>query len=147
MERILQRLGLTSKKTSTPAYYHSGSNPYGAGRSLTTARGTNPHFQADAYRSSKSPFAEEGEGDLDWVELGDLGGRNSAGNGSEEHIVPGGNNVVVTTDIITQFDVLNGNGGGNGGGGGGHVHAISSNGSSGSADDWGRQTPDYRKGV
>lgn len=81
------------------------------------------------------------------MELGDLGGRNSAGNGSKEHIVPGGNNVVVTTDIITQFDVLNGNGGGNGGGGGGHVHAISSNGSSGSADDWVRQTPDYRKGV
>lgn len=79
------------------------------------------------------------------MELGDLGGRNSAGNGSKEHIVPGGNNVVVTTDIVTQFDDLNGSG--NGYGNGGHVHAISSNASSGSGDDWGRQTPDVRKGV
>lgn len=138
MERILQRLGLTSKKTSTPAYYNSGSNPYGPGRSLNTNRGTNSHFQADAYRSSKTAFANAEEGDLDWVELGNLG-RNSGGNGSKEHIVPGGNNVVVTTDIVTQFDDLEGNRSR-----GGHVHAISSNTSSGSAEDWGRQTPDVR---
>lgn len=81
------------------------------------------------------PFAGEG---LDWVELGDLG-RNSGGNGSKEHIVPGGNNVVVTTDIVTQFDDLEGNRSH-----GGHVHAISSNTSSGSGEDWGRQTPDVR---
>lgn len=143
MERILQRLGLTSKKTSTPAYYQSGSNPYGPGRSLNTNRGTNSHFRPSTYGTGSKAFADEG--DLDWVELGDLGGRNSAGNGSKEHIVPGGNNVVVTTDIVTQFDDLNGSG--NGYGNGGHVHAISSNASSGSGDDWGRQTPDVRKGV
>ncbi|KAL4930971.1 uncharacterized protein BDV17DRAFT_289393 [Aspergillus undulatus] len=95
MERILQRLGLSSKKTSTPHYgYYDSSRPGYGNRSATGAANTNhSNFRTDAYGTStrKDPH------DLDWMELGER-------NGSKEGIVGAQNGVVVTTDIVTRFE-------------------------------------------
>ncbi|KAL4922764.1 hypothetical protein BDW62DRAFT_2743 [Aspergillus aurantiobrunneus] len=93
MERVLQRLGLTTKKTSTPNYpYASGHGAYG-----TTTNRSMPTSHSKAYRATKT-FRDED--DLDWLELGNGGPHG----GSKERIVGGSKDVVVTTDISTQFE-------------------------------------------
>ncbi|KAL3470361.1 hypothetical protein BJX99DRAFT_50999 [Aspergillus californicus] len=107
MERVLQHFGLTSKKASRTPTYPYADGP--GGRSLPT---NHSHFQ------SQSQSRAYGDGDgLDWVELGDVGGRT----GSKERIVGDSKNVVVTTDIETRFEdvegqVGRGNGAGSSGG-------------------------------
>ncbi|KAL4940016.1 hypothetical protein BDV06DRAFT_224502 [Aspergillus oleicola] len=116
MERILVRLGLSSKKTSTPHYgyyeYDSSRPGYGNRSGLGTAHNNTNHsqFKADAYDGSKKGFATATgtvDDELDWVELGNIRGKHGDKNGSKERIVPAGggaNDVVITTDIVTQFE-------------------------------------------
>ncbi|KAL4795831.1 hypothetical protein BDV19DRAFT_388854 [Aspergillus venezuelensis] len=118
MERILVRLGLSSKKTSTPRYgyyeYDSSRPGYGNRSGLGTGHGTgtgnHSQFKADAYGgNAKKGFATNTgavDDELDWVELGNISGTGH-GNGSKERIVPvggGANDVVITTDIVTRFE-------------------------------------------
>jgi hypothetical protein len=97
MERVLQRLGLTSKKTSTPCQYRnsSGHAAYGTNKSNPTSHS---NFQSDAYGGRKA-FGVEDD-DPGWMELTVTEGPN----GSKEHIVNGPTNVVITTDIVTRFE-------------------------------------------
>ncbi|KAJ5332775.1 hypothetical protein MYU51_009099 [Penicillium brevicompactum] len=96
MERVLQRLGLTSKKTSTPYQYRnsSGNAAYGTNKSNPTSH---THFQSNAYRGKT--FGGEDD-DPGWMELTATEGPN----GSKEHIVSGSRDVVITTDIVTRFE-------------------------------------------
>ena len=127
MERILVRLGLSSKKTSTPRYgyyeYDSSRPGYGNRSGLGTGHGTGTgnysQFKADAYggNHAKKGFATNTgavEDELDWVEMGNVGhGTGKHGNGSKERIVPMGggvNDVVITTDIVTRFEDAHGHG-------------------------------------
>ncbi|KAL2816651.1 hypothetical protein BDW59DRAFT_182400 [Aspergillus cavernicola] len=142
METILQRLGLTSKKTSTPNTYPYGSGGaghvgYGATRSMPTSHS---HFQSNAY-GGKQTFGDDNDNDLDWVELGEPGAGSGHNNGSKERIVGGDKDVVVTTDIVTQFeDIESHHGHGHGSG------PSSSNDSSISGEDLARQqSPGSRK--
>lgn len=96
MERVLQRLGLTSKKTSTPYQYRnsSGNAAYGTNKSNPTSH---THFQSNAYRGKTIGGEDDDPG---WMELTATEGPN----GSKEHIVSGSRDVVITTDIVTRFE-------------------------------------------
>jgi hypothetical protein len=95
MERILQHLGLTSKKTSTPYYdqNHHAYPTYGTNRS---------HVASSTHQSiakkDRKPRGR-GEEDLAWVEL--TNARDS--NDSKGQII-GDTNIVVTTEFGTQFE-------------------------------------------
>ncbi|KAL4965487.1 uncharacterized protein BDV14DRAFT_199892 [Aspergillus stella-maris] len=129
MERILVRLGLSSKKTSTPRYgyyeYDSSRPGYGNRSALGTGHGTgtgtgnHSQFKADAYggNNAKKGFSTNTgavDDELDWIEMGNAGhGTGQHGNGSKERIVPVGggvNDVVITTDIVTRFEDAGGHG-------------------------------------
>ncbi|KKK11814.1 hypothetical protein ARAM_002659 [Aspergillus rambellii] len=96
MERVLQRLGLSSKKTSTPIYHHDSIArvAYGTNRSMPM---NHPQFQSNAYCGSKT-FGLEDE--LGWQELDSF----KDPTGSNKQIVGGSKDVVVTTDIVTKFE-------------------------------------------
>ncbi|PTU24978.1 hypothetical protein P175DRAFT_0428129 [Aspergillus ochraceoroseus IBT 24754] len=96
MERVLQRLGLSSKKTSTPIYHHDSIArvAYGTNRSMPL---NHPQFQSNAYCGSKT-FGLEDE--LGWQELDSF----KDPTGSNKQIVGGSKDVVVTTDIVTKFE-------------------------------------------
>jgi len=128
MERVLQRLGLTSKKTSTPYQYRdsSGHAAYGTNKSNPTSHS---NFQSNAYGGRK---AFGGDDDPGWMELTVTEGPN----GSKDHIVNGPTDVVITTDIVTRFEDV-------------ERHAAPSSGDSSiSGEDLIRvQSPDSRKVV
>ncbi|KAJ5833993.1 hypothetical protein N7447_000019 [Penicillium robsamsonii] len=100
MEKVMQRLGFTSKKTSTPYEYRnsSGRAAYGTNKSNLASHS---HFQSHAYGGRKS-FDD----DPDWMELTTSGGTN----GSKEHIVNVQKDVMVRTDIVTRFEDVEGQG-------------------------------------
>jgi hypothetical protein len=109
MERVMQRLGLTSKKTSTPYQYRnsSGHAAYGTNKSNPASHS---NFQSNAYGGRKPQGdAEDAPG---WMELSGSGGMD----GSKEHIVSGTKNVVITTDIVTRFEDVEGRRGPSSGG-------------------------------
>ncbi|CAG8924032.1 unnamed protein product [Penicillium salamii] len=95
MDRILQRFGLTSKKTPTPYQYRnaSGYAAYGTNRSNPVSHS---NFKSNAYRGRTL----DGDEDPGWMELTAAEGPN----GSKEHIVTGSKEVVITTDIETRFE-------------------------------------------
>jgi uncharacterized protein with PIN domain len=99
MERILQHLGLTSKKTSTPYYdqNHRAYATYGTNRSHVAAYS---NHQSTSYKDRK-PRGREEE-DLAWVEL--TNARDS--NDSKGHII-GDTNIMITTEFGTQFEERN----------------------------------------
>ncbi|KAJ5515153.1 hypothetical protein N7463_004705 [Penicillium fimorum] len=105
MEKVMQRLGFTSKKTSTPYEYRnsSGRAAYGTNKSNLASH---THFQSNAYGGRKS-F----EDDPGWMELTTSGGTN----GSKEHIVNTQKDVMVRTDIVTRFEDVEGQGPSSGG--------------------------------
>ncbi|KAL2830423.1 hypothetical protein BJY01DRAFT_118892 [Aspergillus pseudoustus] len=92
MERILVRLGLSSKKTSTPSHPYNGPSGYQLGsRSMNT---NHSQFRSEAYSGKK--IINGNDKDLHWVELNNL---------SNEQIVDrSGHDVVITTDITTHFE-------------------------------------------
>jgi hypothetical protein len=96
MERVLQRLGLTSK-TSTPYQYRnsSGHAAYGTSKSNPASHS---NFQPNAYGGRKV-FGGEDD-DPGWMELTVTEGPNE----SKENIVNGPTDVVITTDIVTRFE-------------------------------------------
>ncbi|KXG50584.1 uncharacterized protein PGRI_043510 [Penicillium griseofulvum] len=100
MERVMQRLGLSSKKTSTPYQYRdsSGHAAYGTHKSNLPSHS---HFQSNAFGGRKS-FDD----DLGWMELTTSGGTN----GSKEHIVNTQKDVMVRTEIVTRFEDAEGQG-------------------------------------
>ncbi|CAI7607540.1 unnamed protein product [Penicillium glandicola] len=102
MEQVLQRLGLTSKKISTPYQYRnsSGHAAYGTNKSNPASHS---NFQSNAYGGRK-PFEDDDPG---WMELTTSGGPN----GSKERIVNGPKDVVIRTDIVTRFEDVDGQGG------------------------------------
>ncbi|CAI7567297.1 unnamed protein product [Penicillium bialowiezense] len=126
MERVLQHLGLTSKKTSAPYQYRnsSGHAAYGTNKSNPTSH---IHVQSNAYRGKT--FGGEDD-DPDWMELTATEGPN----GSKEHIVNGSRDVVITTDIVTRFEDV-------------EHHAGPSSGDSISGEDLIRHNPDDRNVV
>ncbi|CAG8889391.1 unnamed protein product [Penicillium nalgiovense] len=82
MEKVLQQLGFTSKKPSTP-YQYRNSSGYAA------------------YGTNKKPFDDDTP---DWIELSTPAGTN----GSEEHIVNGPKDVIIRTEIETRFEDVEG---------------------------------------
>ncbi|KAF4761028.1 hypothetical protein HAV15_005372 [Penicillium sp. str.  len=96
MDKVLQRLGFTSKKKSTPYQYYesSGHAAYGTNKSNLASHS---NFQSNAYGGRKKPSEDDNPG---WMELGTFGGTN----GSEEHIVNGPKGVTIRTDIETRFE-------------------------------------------
>ncbi|KAJ6093902.1 hypothetical protein N7467_002747 [Penicillium canescens] len=102
MERVLQRLGLTSKKTSTPYNIRgsSGHAAYGTNKSNPT---NHSNFRSNAYGGRNKLQEEE---DLGWMELTRPAGPNE----SKEQIV-GSKDVVITTDIMTHFEDVDTHGG------------------------------------
>lgn len=103
MDKVLQRLGFTSKKKSTPYQYYesSGHAAYDTNKS-NLARHSN--FQSNAYGGRKKPFEDDNPR---WMELSTFGGTN----GSEEHIVNGSKGVTIRTDIETRFEDVERHGG------------------------------------
>ncbi|KAJ5774897.1 hypothetical protein N7457_009793 [Penicillium paradoxum] len=102
MERVLQHFGFSSKKTSTPYHNSSAHAAYGTNKSHLASHS---NYQSNAY-GGRGPFGDEEEG-TGWMELTTTAGPN----GSKEHIVKGGKDVVVTTDIVTRFEETEGHGG------------------------------------
>ncbi|KAJ5488221.1 hypothetical protein N7453_011675 [Penicillium expansum] len=102
MERVLQRLGFTSKKTSTPYQYRnsSGHAAYGTNKSNPASHS---NFQSNAYGGRRQFDENAGPG---WIELNTSGGPN----GSKEHIVNGPKDVMIRTDIVTRFEDVEGQG-------------------------------------
>lgn len=96
MERVLQRLGLTSKKSSIPYQYRSSSGHAAYGTNKSGSRRSN--FQSSAHRGGKT-FGGDDD-DPGWMELTATEGPN----GSKEDIVSGPKDVVITTDIVTRFE-------------------------------------------
>lgn len=121
MERILQHLGFTSKKPSK-SYHLQSPGGY-------AAFGTNQSNAGHSHFRGNKAF---GRGDdMTWMEMTVAGDRN----GSKDQIVTEDNEVVITTNIETRFEDVEGQ------------HARSSTGSH-SADDLTRkQSPDSRKVV
>jgi hypothetical protein len=99
MEKVLQQLGFTSKKPSTPYQYRnsSGFAAYGTNKSNPTSHS---NFQSNAYGGRK-PFDDDAP---DWIELSTSAGTN----GSEEHIVNGPKDVMIRTEIETRFEDVEG---------------------------------------
>ncbi|KAJ5036067.1 hypothetical protein NUH16_003934 [Penicillium rubens] len=99
MEKVLQQLGFTSKKPSTPYQYRnsSGFAAYGTNKSNPTSHS---NFQSNAYGGRK-PFDDDNP---DWIELSTSAGTN----GSEEHIVNGPKDVMIRTEIETRFEDVEG---------------------------------------
>jgi hypothetical protein len=97
MERVLQRLGLISKKSSAPYQYRdsSGHAAYSTNKSNPTSHS---NFQSNAHGGRKK-FGGEHD-DLGWMELTVTEGPS----GSNEHIVNGPSDVVITTDIVTRYE-------------------------------------------
>ena len=99
MERILQHLGLTSKKTSTP--YYQSPNAYAAYGTNKSGLGNTSHLQSTAYGERK-PLGRADE-DLTWVEMTNV--RDSSS--SKDQII-NGTDIMVTTEFSTQFEEHNG---------------------------------------
>lgn len=103
MERVLQHLGFTSKKPSNNYQYRnsSGHAAYGTNKSNLASHS---NFQSNAY-GGRGPFVDDDEG-TGWMELTTTAGPN----GSKEHIVNvnGTKDVVITTDIVTRFEDVDG---------------------------------------
>ncbi|OQE77021.1 hypothetical protein PENNAL_c0063G02432 [Penicillium nalgiovense] len=99
MEKVLQQLGFTSKKPSTPYQYRnsSGYAAYGTNKSNPMSHS---NFQSNAYGGRK-PFDDDTP---DWIELSTPAGTN----GSEEHIVNGPKDVIIRTEIETRFEDVEG---------------------------------------
>ncbi|KAJ5086587.1 hypothetical protein NUU61_007894 [Penicillium alfredii] len=127
MERVLQHLGLTSKKTSTP-YNLQSPNAYVAYGTNRSNGASHSHYQSSAFGGRK-PFSRDEE-DVDWMELTDARGSSA----SKEQII-GGKDVMVTTDIVTQFEERR------------NHRAGSSGGSQTSGDEAARETTDTQKVV
>ncbi|KAJ5593964.1 uncharacterized protein N7459_000172 [Penicillium hispanicum] len=92
MERVLQHLGLTSKKPSNP-YYQS---PHAYAAYGTNRSGVGNHSQA---YGDRKPLGRADE-DLTWVELTNARDSNDSKNG----IMTGNNDIMVTTEFTTQFE-------------------------------------------
>ncbi|KUM66226.1 hypothetical protein ACN42_g803 [Penicillium freii] len=103
MDKVLQRLGFTSKKTSTPYQYHDSSRHAAYGTNTSHPAG-HSNFQSNAYRGTKKPSEDDSP---DWMELSTFGGTN----GSQEHIVNERKGVTVRTDIETHFEDVERHGG------------------------------------
>lgn len=101
MDRVLQRLGFTSKKTSTPYHDSSKHAAYGTNKSNPASHS---NFQSNAYGARKKPSEDDNPG---WMELSTFGGTN----GSEEHIVNEPKGVIIRTDIETHFEDVERHGG------------------------------------
>lgn len=103
MEKVLQQLGFTSKKPSTPYQYRnsSGYAAYGTNKSNPASHS---NFQSNAYGARKKPSEDDNPG---WMELSTFGGTN----GSEEHIVNEPKGVIIRTDIETHFEDVERHGG------------------------------------
>jgi hypothetical protein len=90
MERVLQHLGLTSKKTETPYHLQSARN---------YADHANVHSTAYGGRRTLGR-----SNDRSWMELTAAGGPG----GSDEQIVGAGKDVLVTTNIETHYEDVGG---------------------------------------
>lgn len=92
MERVLQHLGFTSKKTS---------NRYNDQRHGTyVAYATNQsHVISHSTHQRDRKELGRGEDDLDWVELADR----RTSNDSKGHIM-NGTDIIVTTEFTTHFE-------------------------------------------
>lgn len=102
MDKVLQRLGFISKKTSTPYQHHdfSGHAKYGTNKSNPAGHSD---FRSNAYGGRKKPSEDDSPG---WMELSAF-----EGTGSEEHIVNEPTGIIIRTDIETHFEDVERHGG------------------------------------
>ena len=102
MERVLQHLGLTSKKSSNSHQLQSP-GAYGAYGNSRSPFASHSNNRASTY-VKKKPFSRD---DAGWTELS--GATAMGSNDSKDQVMGGEHDVVVTTDI--EFQVEEGHGG------------------------------------
>jgi hypothetical protein len=96
MDKVFQRLGLSSKKTPAPYQYH-GSSGHAAHGTNKSNLASHSNLQSNAYWGRKQPSEDDCP---NWMEFNTFGGTH----GSQEHIVNETKGVTIRTDIETHFE-------------------------------------------